>query len=70
MSNHVHLVIDTRTQLGDSPAEDEVYLANYVQVDKIMKCIKGASARYSNLVLNKTGQLFWQSDYFDYYPRN
>ncbi len=70
MSNHVHIIIDTRTQLATSPVEYEISLANYIQVDKIMKRIKGASARYSNLTLNRTGQPFWQRDYFDYFPRN
>lgn len=70
MSNHVHLVIDTRIQLSTSPAEYDNSLDSYLQVDKIIQRIKGASARYSNLILDRTGQPFWQRDYFDYFPRN
>ena len=64
MSNHVHILIDTRIQLSTSPEEYEVSLKNYKQVDKIMQRIKGASARYSNLLLNRTGTTFWHRDYY------
>ncbi len=41
----------------------------YVQLDKIMKRIKGSSARYINLALDRKGTL-WQKDSYDHYVRN
>ena len=41
----------------------------YKQLDEIMKRIKGASARYINKHLNRSGT-FWQSESYDIYIRN
>lgn len=68
MSNHVHLVIDTESQIVD--IKDEIELnQKYVPLDKIMKLIKGATAQYCNKHLNRTGQ-FWERESFDMYIRN
>jgi REP element-mobilizing transposase RayT len=70
MPNHVHLLIDTMEQLKYL---DDDFMANipegYVQLDKIMKRIKGSTARYANLKLGRTGT-FWQKDSYDHYVRN
>jgi REP element-mobilizing transposase RayT len=55
MPNHVHLVF--RLLPGNSG------------ISKIMKGIKGTSARKSNLFLNKTGK-FWQDESYDRLVRN
>lgn len=55
MPNHVHLVF--RLLAGNSG------------ISKIMKGIKGTSARKSNLFLNKTGK-FWQDESYDRLVRN
>ena len=67
MPNHVHLLIDTSIQIKDlNPDVDSAY----IPLRKIMKYIKGGSARKANLYLGKKGTPFWQRDYFDYYVRN
>lgn len=71
MPNHVHLLIDTSIQLvGDEKnySSNEVP-ENYIQLDDIMKAIKGHTAVRANKILNKTGK-FWQKDSFDHYVRN
>ena len=55
MPNHVHLVFEL--------------LPNSVGISKIMKQIKGSTARKSNLILNRTGE-FWQRESFDRVIRN
>ena len=68
MSNHVHMLIDTKIQLEDIPLEYKLY-DNNTQVSDIMKRIKGASARYSNKELGKTGS-FWCKESYDMFIRN
>lgn len=68
MSNHVHILIDTDIQL-ESKLHTENLLENYISLDHIMKLIKGATARYSNIFLARTGQ-FWEKESFDMYIRN
>jgi putative transposase len=70
MPNHVHLLIDTGIQLTE---KDDFYgeiPENYVQLDKIMQRLKGASARYANIFLQRTGEPFWQKDSYDHYVRH
>lgn len=65
MSNHVHLLIDTNLQF-----EEEKFLYdNNTQLSYIMKRIKGASARYSNQELERSGP-FWEKESFDMFIRN
>lgn len=70
MPNHVHLLIDTMEQLQIS---EGVYLEdappNYVQLNEIMRLIKGGSARLANQALGRTGT-FWMKDSYDHYVRN
>lgn len=68
MSNHVHMVIDTSVQL----LKEEIYLDienNYVQLDQILKRIKGSTACRCNRLLKRTGQ-FWERESWDVYIRN
>lgn len=68
MPNHVHVLLDTSTQLHQlesSEADTE-----YMQLDRIMKRIKGASSRYVNQLLGRTGSSFWQKDSYDHFVRN
>lgn len=68
MSNHVHILIDTKLQLNEDFSEDEIEM-NYTQLDVIMKRIKGPTAIYSNRELKRSGQ-FWQRENYDIYIRN
>lgn len=72
MPNHVHLLINLARQLTDS---DDFYLheeelsLTYVPLCEIMRRIKGASARYINLYLGRSGPL-WQKDSYDHWIRH
>lgn len=64
MSNHVHILIDTSLQL---PEEYDPILwesFDFKPLDEIMRRIKGASARYANIQLEREGR-FWQSESYD-----
>ena len=70
MPNHVHMLIDTMQQLilpGYSIPNE--IPGNYVQLDKIMKRIKGGSARLANLALGRS-DTFWQKDSYDHFVRD
>jgi putative transposase len=68
MSNHVHIVIDTEIQLFYT--DDWLQLEKtYKPLDKILKQIKGATARNINLYLKRTGQL-WERESYDVYIKN
>ena len=80
MSNHVHILVDFGKQTDNLPIEllDEVAInenklatfdIHYKPLYKVMNLIKGASARYANLQLQRIGT-FWQRDNYDYYVRN
>ena len=58
MPNHVHLVIKP------NPDRD-----NAVSLADIMKQIKGSTARSINLLLDRTGSI-WYHEYYDYWVRN
>ncbi len=68
MSNHVHLLISTDVQLNEEMVDMNL-LENYVNLDEILKRIKGPSAVYSNRVLGLEGQ-FWDRENYDVYIRN
>lgn len=70
MPNHVHMLIDTMQQLvlPDYTILNEIP-EDYVQLHKIMKRIKGSSARLANLALGRSGT-FWQKDSYDHFVRN
>jgi hypothetical protein len=54
MSNHVHMLIDTSIQL---PKEEILTSDSYIQLDQIMKNIKGRSAMKANKAIGRTGEL-------------
>lgn len=70
MPNHVHLLIDTMEQLKleDGEYAEEVP-GNYAQLDRVMRLIKGGSARQANLALNRSGT-FWMKDSYDHFVRD
>ena len=41
-----------------------------VAVPKIMRWLKGSTAREANRILDRTGQQFWQDESYDHYLRN
>lgn len=41
-----------------------------VELGKIMKAIKGRTARQANLLLRRTGKYFWQDESFDHWIRD
>jgi putative transposase len=41
-----------------------------VPIQRITKGLKGTTAREANLILDRTGQPFWQDESFDYWVRN
>lgn len=75
MPNHVHLLIDTMTQLVD---ENNFYLhelpLNFASLGDIMQRIKGASSYLSNIILKEQiGHKilpFLQKESFDHYVRD
>ncbi len=69
MSNHVHVIFDTGVQvpLDFDPESNEDF--GYVQVDKIMKKIKGPVAVYANRILGRQGA-FWTPESYDRYIRD
>ena len=69
MNNHVHLLIDTSVQLELLDFDQKRIEKEFQTLDKIMKRIKGASARYCNELLGYSGQ-FWEHENYDTYIRN
>jgi len=41
-----------------------------VEVSKITKSLKGFTAREANLILDRTGERFWQDESYDHWIRN
>lgn len=66
MPNHVHLLLDLSVQVKKS---EEAIGKEYVQLHRILKRIKGASARYANLTLGRSGT-FWQRESYDHFIRD
>ncbi len=69
MSNHVHILIDTSIQLEHLEYKNERIEKEYINLDQIMKLIKGRSARYANLKLGRSGK-FWEKENYDIFMRN
>ena len=63
MSNHVHAVFDLSIQHSDSNQSP------YVQLDEVMRRVKGESSRRINEVFGRRGTL-WASETWDRYIRN
>ncbi len=70
MSNHVHLLVDFGKQLDRLPSSVLLSEENYKPLYDVMRLIKGATARYANDILKRTGTNFWQRDNYDHYVRN
>jgi len=66
MSNHVHILIDTNIDRDATKILDK---SQHTDLAKIMKRIKGATARKINKTLNKSGA-FWEKESYDMYIRN
>ena len=69
MPNHVHLLFDTSAQIVDEVDLDQWEQLGIKPLNVIMQRIKGASARYANEVLGRSGS-FWQAGSYDHYVRN
>lgn len=69
MPNHIHLVLDLSIQIAPFTMEEDVLETEYQELKTIMKRIKGASGRYANQFLGRTGQAFWQVESYDHYTR-
>ncbi|GLR19721.1 transposase [Portibacter lacus] len=69
MSNHFHMLIDTSVQLKGNLVPDFIP-ENYVQLDKVMKLIKGGSAKFINEYCKTPGRQVWENESFDIYIRN
>ncbi len=69
MPNHVHILIDTGSALEKELPEDDLESLEYQQLHRIMNRVKGASSRYCNLALGRSGK-FWQRESFDRFVRD
>ncbi len=67
LPNHVHVLLDFSIQQDTNGEYDK---KRYKNLDYAMGRIKGASARFVNLVLGRTGNECWQSEYNDRYIRD
>jgi REP element-mobilizing transposase RayT len=45
-------------------------LTPWIEVDRLTKALKGATARFANGILNRTGKHFWQDESFDHWVRD
>jgi len=65
-------------QLGHYDLRAWVIMANHVHVlllpkispTELLRAIKGATARESNILLGRTGNPFWQRESYDHWVRN
>jgi putative transposase len=47
-----------------------VLLLPLVSPPKLLQALKGATARFANLALGRTGQPFWQAESYDHWARD
>lgn len=65
MPNHVHLLIESLLQeLPHHKGKSAIS-----PIADTMRLLKGRTARYCNLALNRTG-IFWHHEYYDHYVRD
>ena len=65
-------------QLGHFDLHSYVLMANHVHVllfphippPKLLRALKGPSAREANLILSRTGEPFWQAESYDHWVRD
>jgi putative transposase len=68
MPNHVHALMDFSCQVAN--AEAQAWTENdYVQLDTVMRQIKGGSAFEINKLLGRRGRL-WATDSYDHFVRD
>jgi REP element-mobilizing transposase RayT len=58
---HAYVVMPNHIHMLATPAGD---------IGPMMGKLKGVTARQANLILDRAGQTFWQSRYFDQFSRN
>ncbi len=69
MPNHVHLLFDTSLQLPEELEYSQLESIEYKPLQDIMKQVKGATARFLNQSLRRSGQC-WQHESYDHWVRN
>jgi len=69
MPNHVHLLFDTSLQLPEELEYLQLESIEYKPLQDIMKQVKGATARFLNQSLCRSGQC-WQHGSYDHWVRN
>ncbi len=47
-----------------------VLLLPHIEPSHLLESLKGFTAREANKILNRTGQPFWQHEYYDHWVRN
>ncbi|RPI12327.1 MAG: hypothetical protein EHM65_06090, partial [Acidobacteriales bacterium] len=52
------------------PNHVHVLLTPRVLPSRLLKSLKGCTARQANRVLGRTGEIFWQSESYDHWVRN
>jgi putative transposase len=65
-------------ELGHYELNAYVVMGNHVHLliepaiapDRLLKSLKGATARYANSLLGRTGEPFWQKESYDHWVRN
>ncbi len=67
MPNHFHAILDFSIQLPKNQLFD---IGKYTDISKVVGLIKGRSARFANLFLQRSGQSFWSIESYDRYIRN
>jgi putative DNA methylase len=75
MSNHVHVVLHplparngrTKPRLQSETGGNE---PGCVPLRKITQSLKGYTAKQANLLLGRTGKIFWQAETYDHWVRN
>lgn len=67
MPNHFHALLDFSIQL---PKNQPLDLDHYTDLSKALGLVKGRSARFANLHLQRTGQPFWNIESYNRYIRN
>jgi len=52
------------------PNHDHLLVLPKVRPDRLMKALKGSPARECNRLLGRTGEPFWQKEFYDHWVRN
>lgn len=68
MSNHVHVVFESREQKSDYQSDLQIQ-SDILPLHKIMQSLKRHTARQANIILNREGA-FWQDESYDHVIRD